>query len=123
MLPVSTLPGQVSADDMAGLVREHADDLVGRGRLRNRARIHKNAMCVHHERVERFIVDDDDLNVLLAQARNAQNERRIIAQELLDLGIADHRDAGRRPGLCAYRDAAQGAAQADRRGCGNRDRA
>ena len=61
--------GQMAADDMAGLVRKHADDLVGRGRLHQRAGIDEDAVRVHHERVERLFVDDHDLNVLLAQAR------------------------------------------------------
>ena len=60
---------QMTADDMAGLVRQHADDLVRPFRLHQRAGIDKNALGVDHEGVEGAVVDDDDPDIVLAQAR------------------------------------------------------
>ena len=59
----------MAAGDMAGLVREHADDLVRCGRLEQGAGIDENAMAVHHEGIERAVVDDDDADILLGKAR------------------------------------------------------
>ena len=86
---------QVAARDMTGFVREHADDLVRRRRLHDRAGVHEDAPAVHHEGVERAVVDDDDPDVLLAEARAAQDRLRIVAQKLLDLGVANERHPAR----------------------------
>ena len=45
--------GQMAADDVAGLVGKHADDLVRRRRLHQRAGIDEDVMRIHHEGVER----------------------------------------------------------------------
>ena len=37
-----------------------------------------------------------DLDVLLREAGGAQNRLRVVAQQLLDLGIANERNAGRK---------------------------
>ena len=53
----------------------------------------------HHEGVERAVVDDDDLDVLLREAGGAQDRLGVFAQQLLDLGVAqDRRAAGSRSG-------------------------
>ena len=44
--------GEMPANDVAAFVGEHADHLIGRGRLHQRAGIHKDAVRVHDERVE-----------------------------------------------------------------------
>jgi len=49
---------------------------------------------IHDEGVERLVVDDDDLDALIAQACDLEDRRYVVAQQLLDLGIANHRDAG-----------------------------
>ena len=41
------------------------------------------------------VVDDGDLNVLLGEARGAQDRLGVVAQQLLDLGVANDRKAGR----------------------------
>ena len=92
-------PRQMAAGDVAGLVREHADDLVRRLGVDQRAGVDEDAPAVHHEGVERAVVDDDDLDVLLREAGGAQDRLRVVAQQLLDLGVADDRQPGGR--LCA----------------------
>ena len=76
---------------MAGFVREHADDLVRRLRLHDRAVVHEDAAAVGDEGVEDALVDDDHLDVLLFQTGGAQDRPRVFAQQLLGLGVAEHR--------------------------------
>ena len=61
--------GKMSADDVAAFVGEHADELVGRRRLHQRAGIHEDAVRIHDERVELGVIDDDDLDVLRGRGR------------------------------------------------------
>ena len=75
---------------MAGLMGEHADDLVRRFRLHHRAIVDEDAPSVGHEGVERALVDDHHLDVVLFETGGAQNGTRVVAQQLLGLGIADH---------------------------------
>ncbi len=84
---------QMAAGDVAGLVREHADDLVRRLRVHQRAGIDEDAAAVGDEGVEGAVVDDDDLDVLLGEPGGLQNRLRVFAQQLLDLGVADDRRA------------------------------
>ena len=93
---------QMSAGDVAGFVREHADDLVRHLRVDQRAGVDEDAPAVHHEGVERAVVDDGDLDVLLGEAGGAQDRLGVVAQQLLDLGVADDRQS-RRQALRARR--------------------
>ena len=86
--------GQMPADDVSGFVGKDADDLVGRLRFHQRAGIDEDVMRVHHEGVERSVVDDDNVDVLVAKPGDLENGLRVIAQQLLDLGVANDRDAG-----------------------------
>ncbi|MGY3467036.1 hypothetical protein ACVW0I_003907 [Bradyrhizobium sp. LM6.11] len=81
----------MAAGQMPGLVREHADDLVRRLRLKDRTVIDEDAATIGDERVERALVDDHHLDVLLLQTGDAQDRARVFAQELLGLGVAQHR--------------------------------
>ena len=85
--------GQMAAGDMPGLMREHADDLVRRLRFHQRAGIDEDAAAVDDEGVEGRLVDDDDLHVLLGETGGAQQRRGVVAQQLLDLRVADDRRA------------------------------
>ena len=67
--------------------------------------------------LKRRLVDDDDLHVLLGEAGGAQDRRGVVAQELLDLGVADDR---RRPVFLRRR---RERGQRDRRGRNQRRRA
>ncbi len=70
---------------------KHADHLVRRIRIHQRAGIDEDAAAVGDEGVEGPVVDDDDLNVLLGEPGGLQKRLRVFAQQLLDLGIADDR--------------------------------
>ena len=88
----------MTAGEVAGLVREHADDLVRRLRLQDRAGIDEDAAAVSDEGVEADIVDDHHLDVLLLEACGAQDRAGVVAQQLLGLGVTDQRDAALRHG-------------------------
>ena len=47
----------MTAGDVAGLVREHADDLVWRVRFVERADVDEDAPPIGHERIERAVTD------------------------------------------------------------------
>ena len=81
----------MAARKMPGLVRKHADQLVRRFRLHDRAVIDEDAATVGDERVERGFVDDHHLDVLLFQTGGAQDRTGIVAQQLLGLGVAQDR--------------------------------
>ena len=80
------------AGEVAGLVRQHADDLIRCIRLHDRAAVDEDAAAVGDEGVEGDIVDDHHLDVLLLQTRRAQDRTGVVAQQLLGLGVPDQRD-------------------------------
>ncbi len=80
---------QMAAGDMAGLVRQHADDLVRCFRLQQRAGVHEDALAVHDEGVERGIGDQHHADILLGEAGGRPDRPHIIAQQRLDLDVAD----------------------------------
>jgi len=83
--------GEMAAGKMAGFMRHHADDLVRGFRLQDRAVVHEDAASIGHERVEHALVDDHHLDVLFFHAGGAQDRPRVIAQQLLRLGVAEDR--------------------------------
>ncbi len=85
--------GEMSAGKVAGFMRHHADDLVRRLRLQDRAVVHEDAAAVGNEGVEDALVDDHHLDVLLFQTGGAQDRAGIFAQQLFGLGVAEHRRA------------------------------
>src|SRR5947207_5038739 len=111
-------PGKMPADDVASFVSQNTDDLIWRGRLRQGAHIDKNAVRIHHKSVEAFVIDDDDVNILIGQASNAKDRRRVVAQQLFDLGVAYHRNAGTGAGLRPRRQARQSDSRGGQRGDG-----
>ena len=80
----------VAAGDMAGLVRDDADDLVGRLGLQQRAGVDEHA-AAGDEGVEARIVDQNDVDAGFRQARGLEDRPRIVAHQRLDLGIAHDR--------------------------------
>ncbi len=88
-------PRQVSAGDVTGFVREHADHLVWNLCVNQRSGVDEDSLGIDHEGVERAVVDDGDLNVLLREAGGAQDGLRVVAQQLFDLGVADDGKSGR----------------------------
>ena len=79
----------MTACDMAGFMRENANQLVGRLRFHDGADIDENLLAVCDERVKRPIPDNDDLRCARAYARRFENRRRVVAQQLLGLGVAN----------------------------------
>ena len=105
---------------------KHADNFVRRLGIEQRARVNEDVAAVHDEGVERAVAENDDAHVLLGQSGGAQDRLGIIAQELFDFGIANHRHAARDAVLGARRckrgSAARGrhgdrSQQCDRPGC------
>src|SRR6516165_7559478 len=87
----------MSAGNVAGLVRKHPDDLIGRLRVQQSTSIYEDAAAIGDKGVERAVIDDDDLNVLLCEAGNPQDGLGIFLEQLLDFRIADDRRTGLRP--------------------------
>ena len=81
----------MSAGEVAGFVRDDADHLVRRLGVDQRAGVHDHAAAARHEGVELPVLHNDDLGVARADAGGAEDRRGIVAQQLLDLGIADDR--------------------------------
>src|SRR5690606_16909510 len=80
-----------------------------------RAVIHEDAPSVGDEGVEFAAVDDDDLDLLLLQARGLQNRPRIVPQQFLGLGVAQHRN------LLSLRERAAGLPEGNGRRRGEHD--
>ena len=59
------------------------------------------------------VVDDDDVDVLLRETGGAQDRLRVVAQQLLDLGVADQRNAARQALRARRRDATSATAIAN----------
>ena len=78
---------------MSCLVCKYADDLVRRLGFDQCAGIDEDAASIHHEGVERAVVENDDADVLLRQAGGAQDRRGIFLEQLFGLGIANNREA------------------------------
>ena len=61
--------GEMATGDVAGLMREHANQLIGGLGINDRARIDEDAAAIDDEGVERAVIDDDDTDILLAPVR------------------------------------------------------
>ena len=61
--------GQMTSMDMAGFVRDHADQLVGRFGLHDRAQVDEDTLAIRHEGIEGAIIDEDDLAGIAADSR------------------------------------------------------
>jgi hypothetical protein len=83
--------GQMPPGQMARFVRQHPDDLVRGVRLHQRTMVDEDAAPIGDEGVKDVLIDDDDLDILLLQARGAENWPRIVPQELFGLSIAENR--------------------------------
>ena len=70
-------------------VGDDADDLVRRLGVDQRAGVDEHAPPVGDERVEAAVAQDDDLDRAPAEAGGCKDWRRIIAQQVLDLGVAN----------------------------------
>ena len=86
----------VAADDVAGLVGDDADHLVGRLGLHEGAGVDEHVAAVDHEGVEAVVPDDAHGDVLRAEAGGLEDRQRVVLEQVLDLGVADQRQALRR---------------------------
>ena len=80
----------MAAGDVAGLMRDHADDLVGRLGLQQRARVDEHA-AAGDEGVEARIVDENDVDARLRQSCGLEDRPGVVAHQRLDLGVAHDR--------------------------------
>ena len=95
----------VAAGDVSGLVRQHADHLVRRVRLLQRAGVDEHVAAVEHEGIEGVGAHDPDRDALLAEPGDLEDRMGVVVEQLLDLGIADEAlGAGRHGGAgqCRY---------------------
>ena len=84
--------GHVPARDMPGLMRDHADDLIGRLGLQDRAGVHEHVEAVDHESVEALVPDDAHRDVR-AETCCLEDWPRIVLEQVLHLGVADQGNA------------------------------
>jgi hypothetical protein len=77
------------AGNVAGLMGEHADELVRRFRLHDRADMEEHVLAVDDEGVEALVGDDVDIHVLAGDSGRAEDRLRVIGDQVLDLAVAD----------------------------------
>ena len=86
----------MAARDVTGFVRDHADQLVGRFRQEDRARVDEHISAIDDEGVKARIVDQMHLDVIARHARRAENRHRVVGDQRFGLGIADQAQLLRR---------------------------
>ncbi len=91
-------PRQVAAGDVAAFVGDHADQLIGRLGIHQRAGMDEHVVAVDDEGVEGAVVDDVDVDVLRAEPGGIEDRLRIGAQQRFRLGVADQSGGGIRRG-------------------------
>ena len=74
---------------MSGFVRDDADQLIRRLRLRDRARVDEHMLSVDHERIERGVVDQVNLDIVTCDVRRLEDWRGVVRDKSLGFGIAD----------------------------------
>ena len=79
----------MAAFDVTGFMRDHADQLIGRFRQKDRARVYEHIAAIDHEGIEARVVDEMDLDVVARHARRAENRHRVVGDQRFGLGIAD----------------------------------
>ena len=99
-------------------VRDHADHLVGRLRLHQRAGVDEDVAPVEHEGVEGIVLHDADLDAPGAEPGRAEDRLRVVGEQVLDLGVADERQVLRGARASAAPSAASDAEAAE---CGARE--
>ena len=79
----------MAAGDMAALVGEHADQLVGSLGGQQQAGVDEYSLAAGDEGVEAVVLDDHDLDRLRIEAGDTPDRRNKGADRVLDLGVAD----------------------------------
>ncbi len=80
----------VAAGDVAGLMGDDADDLVGGVGLQQRAGVDEHA-AAGDEGVEAWIVDEDDVDARFREPGSLEDRPRIVAHQGLDFRVAHDR--------------------------------
>lgn len=88
-------PRQVAADDVTGLVGDHADHLIGVGRRHQEAGVEEDALAAGDKGVDPRIVDEVNVDRLGIEAARAEKWRSVGADDIFDLGVADEACVGR----------------------------
>jgi len=81
----------VSAHDVAGLVGDDTDDLVGRLGLGQSAGVDEDIAAVDHEGIEAFVPDDAHRNVLGGEPGGLEDRDGVVLEEVLNLAVANQR--------------------------------
>jgi hypothetical protein len=92
--------GQMPASDVAGLVRDDADHLIGRFRLLQRAGVNEHVAAVEHECVERLVPHDAHLDPARSKSGRPEYRPRIILEQVFDFRIAHQTEGLGRGGPC-----------------------
>lgn len=85
---------QMPAREVAGLVGDDADELVGVAGGQHGASVDHHAPAARHEGVEFAVLEDDYLGAARADAGRPEHRFRVVAQERFDLCVADGGLAG-----------------------------
>ena len=85
-------------------MRHDADELIGALAAHDGTAVHEQVLAAGDEGVERGIVDDVDMHRFRVEARDMRDWRRVSADDILDLGIAQQADV-LRAGLSGQRQA------------------
>ena len=87
-----TQPLLMTVGQMAGLMGNDADDLVGALRRHQRPGVDEHAPA-GDEGIEGIVVDQDDVDAGLGKTGHVEDRPHVIADECLDLRIANNRHA------------------------------
>ncbi len=91
---VGALARGVAAGDVAGFVGDDPQHLVGvLGRLEE-AGVQEDRLPAHDEGVDLLVADQDDMDVVGVEPGRAPHRLALLVDPVLDLGVADDRDAG-----------------------------
>jgi hypothetical protein len=89
ILELLVQPGQMTAGDMAGFVRDDAAHLSGAGRLHQQPGEQEQPLSAGDEGVERGIVDDVDGDGVVLQAGRFEQGAGVGADGIFDFRVAD----------------------------------
>ena len=91
-------PGEMAAGDMAALMRDDADHLIGRLGVHQRAGMNEHVMPVDDEGVEGAVVDEMDADALRAEAGGIEDRLGVYPDQRFGFGVADKPGGIRRSG-------------------------
>src|SRR5262245_12772535 len=80
----------MTAGDMAALMRDHADDLIGCLRIHYGTGMNEHVVPVDDKGIESAVIDDVNVDRLAAQSGGVEDRLDIVLDKPFGLGIADH---------------------------------